>query len=129
VIDVIKLKKIRLDKKGMQSFLGPLETDVLLALWKLEKARTREVYSLLKNRRKVALTSVAVMLDRLHQKGIVVRTIEDGRGGGHYIYAPKTSRQEFEESVIGNTVNKLINSFGDVAANYFYKRFSKRRGR
>lgn len=123
---MVKLKRMRLDKKGMQTFLSPLETDVLTALYKLEKARTREIHRLLGQRRKVALTSVAVMLDRLHQKGIVRRAIEDGRGGGHYIYSPRTSRHEFEESIVDDAVNKLINSFGPVAANYFYKRFSKK---
>lgn len=123
---VMKLNKLRLDRKGMHSFLSPLETDTLILLWKLEKARTREIHRLLKRRRKVALTSVAVTLDRLHKKGIVFRTIEDGRGGGHYIYYPKKTRHEFEESIIDNAVNKLINNFGPVAANYFYKRFSKK---
>ncbi len=123
---MVKLKKFRLDKKGMQSFLSPLETDVLTTLYKLEKARTREIHRLLKQRRHVAFTSVIVMLDRLHKKGIVARTIESGQGGGHYIYYPKASRQEFEESVVDNTVNKLISNFGDVAANYFHKRFSKK---
>lgn len=122
----MKLNKLRFDKKGVQSFLSPLETDTLLILWKLEKARTREVYRLLKRKRKVALTSIAVTLDRLHKKGIVLRTIEDGRGGGHYIYYPKETRQEFEESIVDNAVNKLINNFGPVAANYFYKRFSRK---
>lgn len=123
---MVKVNKLRLDRKGVQSFLSPLETDTLHILWKLETARTREVHRLLKRRRKVALTSVAVTLDRLHRKDIVIRTIENGRGGGHYIYSPKTSRQDFEESVVDNAVNKLINNFGPVAANYFYKRFSKK---
>lgn len=126
MVAMVKLNKLRLDRKGARTFLSPLETDTLVTLWKLEEARTREIHKLLKRRRKVALTSVAVMLDRLHQKGIVVRTIENGRGGSHYIYSPRFSKQEFEESVIDHTVNKLINNFGQVAANYFYKRFSKR---
>ncbi len=129
LISMVKLNKLRLDRKGMQSILSPLETDTLLVLWGLEKARTREIHKLLKRRKKAALTSVAVILDRMHRKGIVVRTIENGRGGSHYLYSPRFSRQEFEESVIDHTVNKLINNFGQVAANYFYKRFSKREGK
>ncbi len=122
---MVKINKLRFDKKGAQSFLSPLETDTLVILWKLEKARTREVHKLLKRRRKVALTSVAVTLDRLHQKDLVIRKVENGRGGSHYIYSPRFSKQEFEESIVDHTVNKLINNFGQVAANYFYKRFSK----
>lgn len=127
MIIVVKVNKLRLDKRGMHTLLSPLETDALLLLWRLDNAKVRDLHMLLKRNRKVALTSVAVILDRLHQKGIVARTVEKGRGGGHYIYYTKTSREEFEESVIDSTVNKLMNTFGSVAANYFYKRFSGRR--
>ena len=127
MIVVVKVNKLRLDKKGMRTLLSPLETDALLLLWKLDQARVRELHRLLKRNRRVALTSVAVILDRLHQKGMVSRTVEKGRGGGHYIYYPRSSRQEFEESVIDHTVNKLMTNFGNVAANYFYKRFAGRR--
>ncbi len=122
---MVKVNKIRFDKKGMKSLMSPLETDTLLMLWRLKKARVREIHNRLKKSRRVALTSIAVSLDRLHQRGIVSRTVEKGLGGGHYIYYPKASRQEFEESVIEHTVNKLMNNFGPVAANYFYKRFRK----
>lgn len=127
MIVVVKINKIRLDKKGMHTLLSPLETDALLLLWKLEQARVRELHRLLRRNRQVALTSVAVILDRLYQKGIVSRIVETGRGGGHYIYYPKSSKKEFEESIIDHTVNKLMNNFGRVAANYFYKRFSGRK--
>lgn len=125
----MKVNKIRFDKKGVKGLLSPLETGTLILLWRLEKARVREIHNRLKKNRKVALTSIAVTLDRLHQKGIVSRTVEKGRGGGHYIYFPKTTKQEFEESIVDHTVNRLINNFGPIAANYFYKRFSKRRSR
>jgi len=124
---MVKVNRLRFDRKGMQSILSPLETDTLRLLWKLEQSRVSDLHRLLKRNRKVALTSVAVILDRLHQKGVVSRTIEKGRGGGHYIYCPKTTKEKFEESVIENAVDKLINNFGHVAANYFYKRFAGRR--
>lgn len=123
---MVNINKIRLDRKGVKTLLSPLETETLLILWKLKRTRVREIHRLLRRNRKVALTSVAVTLDRLHQKGIVSRIIEKGRGGGHYVYYPKSTKHEFEESIIEHTVNKLINSFGPVAANYFHKRFSKR---
>lgn len=124
---MVKVKKVHLEKKGVESVLSPLECDVIRVLWKKDRAKVRDIYAVLKKNRNVALTSVAVILDRLHQKNIVSRTIENGRGGGHYIYYPRSSKQELEESVIDHTVKKLMNNFGPVAANYFYKRFSKRR--
>ncbi len=122
---MVNVEKIRFNKKGMNSLLSPLESDTLDLLWKKDQAKVKDLHNILKKDRKVALTSVAVILDRLHQKGIVTRTIESGRGGGHYIYSTKESKEEFEETIVDNTVNKLINTFGPTAVNYFNKRFKK----
>ena len=121
----MQVKKISLQKKNL-GVLSPLEMDVLNTLWKKHQSmRVRDIYSLLKNKRKVALTSVAVILDRLYEKKIVKRTIETGRGGEHYIYSFKISEEDFGNSVIDKTVNKLIDNFGPIAVNYFNERFSK----
>ncbi|MBI2971807.1 MAG: BlaI/MecI/CopY family transcriptional regulator [Candidatus Aenigmarchaeota archaeon] len=116
------VSRIRLNKRGL-GVLSPLETEVLELLWKKESARVRDIYADLKPRRAVALTSVAVMLDRLHAKGVVERRAEPGRGGYHYIYAAKTSKEEFENTVIERTVDKLIDTFGKTAVAYFNERF------
>lgn len=121
----MEVNKIRLEKKGIESLLSPLEADVMKLLWKKEKSRVREIHASLKKDRKVALTSVAVILDRLHTRGMVSRTAEQGRGGTHYIYSANASKEGFEAKVIENTVEKLISSFGPVAVNYFNERFSK----
>jgi predicted transcriptional regulator len=121
------INRIRLERKGLESLLGPLEADILKILWTKDEARVREVYNLLKNKRKVALTSVAVTLDRLYEKKLVKRDVESGKGGTHYIYSTRTSKGDFESSVIENTVNKLIDNFGNVAVNYFNERFAKKK--
>ncbi len=121
----MKISKLRLEKKGIESMLSPLEADVMKILWKKGKGRVREIHAGLKKSRKAALTSVAVILDRLHTKGIVSRTAERGRGGTHYIYSANVDRESFETKIIENTVEKLISSFGPVAVNYFNERFSK----
>ena len=122
----MEVVRIRLNKKGMKSLLSPLEAEVLSALWKRKGAKARDIYMTVRKKRKVALTSVAVILDRLHDKKLVSRSIEKGRGGIHYIYsaAPK---QEIESTIVEKTVNKLINNFGSVAVNYFNERFGKKR--
>lgn len=123
---MVNVNSIRFTKQGIKSVLSPLECDVIEVLWSCGECRVQNIYKMLKkNKRKVALTSVAVILDRLYKKGIVVRRIEKGLGGGHYVYSAKTTKEDFEESIVENTVNKLMNTFGSVAANYFYKRFSK----
>ena len=126
---MVKVKSIKVEKKGLEAILSPLETQVLNILWEKKSARVKDIYKELRRRRKrVALTSVAVILDRLYNKGVVTRRIERGRGGGHYIYT-SIPREKFEESVIESTVNKLIENFGKVAINYFYERFHHKMGK
>lgn len=111
---------------GDFNVLSPLEGDVLNVLWPDRQMRVRDIYKLLKKDRKVALTSVAVILDRLFEKGVVDRKIETARGGLRYVYFPKKDKKQFEKSVVEEAVNKLIAKFGDVAVSYFNERFVKK---
>jgi predicted transcriptional regulator len=119
------MKKLKLGQK-FESILSPLESDVLGVLWPNKSMKVRQIYSVLKKKRKVALTSVAVILDRLHEKGIVDREAETGRGGVRYIYFPIQNKKQFEKSIIENAVNKMIEKFGSTAVTYFNERFSKK---
>ncbi len=110
---------------GNFDVLSPLESDVLDVLWPDRQMRVRDIYKLLRKERKVALTSIAVILDRLFEKGVVDRKIEAARGGLRYMYFPKKNRKQFETSVVEETVNKLISKFGEVAVSYFNERFVK----
>jgi len=126
---MVMFSRIRLQRKGLETLLSPLEADILKILWSEKEVRVRDVYNKLKGKRKVALTSVAVILDRLHKKKLVTRNIQVGRGGYHYIYLTKITRADFESSVVAKTVDKLVENFGDVAVNYFYERFVKKKTR
>lgn len=123
---MVKVNSIRVSKNSV-AVLSPLENDVLKILWRNEEMRVRDIYKILKKRREVALTSIAVILDRLHEKSIVTRRIGVGRGGEHYIYSPSCSQEDFAQSVVEKTVNRLIDKFGPVAVTYFNERFSKRK--
>jgi predicted transcriptional regulator len=105
--------------------LSPLEQDVLKCLWDREEMYVREMYNCLKGKRKVALTSIAVILDRLHQKGLVQRSVETSRGGFRYLYSAAKTQVEFERHMVENAVNGIINRFGKTALSYFNERFAK----
>lgn len=115
----------RVGGKASFGVLSPLENDVLNELWPDKKLRVRDIYQKLRKQRKVALTSVAVILDRLFEGGIVNRQIESARGGLRYVYFPKQDKKQFEKSIVEQTVNKLIANFGDAAISYFNERFVK----
>jgi len=105
--------------------LSPLESAVLCCLWQKEKMYVRDLFDCLKKERKVALTSIAVILDRLHKKGLVTREVENSRGGFRYLYRASKNEKEFERTMVENAVNSLISKFGKTALSYFDERFSK----
>lgn len=117
----------RIYRNRFPSVLSPLEADVLKLLWPDRSMKVKQIYDQLKPKRKVALSSVAVILDRLHDKNVVERKIETARGGFRYIYTPKKDKKEFEKSVVDDVVNQLIEKFGSSAVSYFNERFSRKR--
>lgn len=123
---MVTISRIRFSKKGLHTMLSPLECDILEVLWKKNDAKVRDIYKVVRKKRKVALTSIAVILDRLHKRNLVNRKIESGRGGYHYIYEAKITRNDFEHSIVESTVDKLIECFGPTAVNYFHERFKKK---
>lgn len=117
-------------KSGVAAMLSPLEAQVCEVLWREcrdnRHLRVREIHQKLKGKR-VALTSVAVILDRLYRKGLVSRETGTGRGGIFYRYFPKATRQEAEYAMLDKAVNKLLTAFGPSAVSYFNERFSIRK--
>ncbi|OGD54300.1 hypothetical protein A3K80_08135 [Candidatus Bathyarchaeota archaeon RBG_13_38_9] len=119
------IKKIQLEKKGLETILSTLEADIMHLLWKKSPLRVKEIHKELGEKHDVALTTIAVTTDRLYQRGIVKRHIEPGRGGLHYLYYPSKSKNEFGKTIVDQTVNKLIETFGSAAVSYFDQRFKK----
>lgn len=114
--------KIDLDKKGMESVVGNLESDILCSLWgKNRKTTCREVFEDIKKKHKVAYSTVVVYLDRMYQKKLVERKTETGKGGIKYLYSPKYSRDEFVSSISKKFVDYLKKSFGEASIAYLKK--------
>ena len=120
---MVKIKNI---KTNIECVLSPLEADILRAIWPNKTMRVREVYNKLKKKKKVALSSVAVLLDRLYEKKVVDRKIETARGGLRYLYFPIKTKMQFEKSIVESTVDKLIERFGSTAVSYFNERFKEK---
>ena len=109
--------------------VSPFEQDVLNILWNGNAMLVRDIHAILKLKRKVAHTSVAVILDRLRQKGLAGRKTETCRGGTRYWYYSKTPKHQFARRVLDSSINSLVERFGSTAITYFEERFSRRRPR
>ncbi len=109
------------------SKLSPLESEIIKTINPKQTYTTSEVYSLIKKRKKVAESSIPVLLDRLHQKGLLKRNTENAKGGIRFIYSINESKEEFERSVVENVVNKLVDKFGSKAIAYFNESFKRKK--
>lgn len=86
--------------------LTPLELEIMKVLWETGAANVNTVQGRLA--RESAYTTVQTMLNVLHRKGKVKRTLKDKA----YFYRPAVSRR----AVVGQTVKDLVNRMFDGSA-------------
>jgi predicted transcriptional regulator len=89
--------------------LGPLEQQLLSALWMRGSATVREMLDA--GSINLAYTTVMTTLDRLYKKQLLNRAAE----GRAFRYSPRYTQQELEKAAIGETIRQLLGS-GDAAS-------------
>ena len=82
--------------------LTPLELEIMHVLWELEAANVQTVQQHLP--RKLAYTTVQTMLNILHRKGKVKRTLKERA----YFYNPAVSRSQAVGQHMGDIVDRLF---------------------
>ena len=75
--------------------LGPLEVDVMEAMWQFGASNVRDVVGRLE--RKLAYTTVMTTLDRLYKKGLLNREMTDRA----FVYLPKVTREDWDRRRAG----------------------------
>ena len=113
--------------KGIVDSLSPLEVEIINVLVPDKKYRVKDIYALVKD--KASKSSISVILDRLYQKGLVKRTVENAKGGMRFVYALEQDKERFEKSVVENVVDSVIKKFGPRAFVYFNESLKKRNGK
>jgi predicted transcriptional regulator len=85
--------------------LGSLETEVMTSLRDLKEAPARDVRRSLEQRGvRVAYTTVATILSRLFEKGLVRRRRETCRGGERYVYRTANVEQKYLKNLLRGVV-------------------------
>lgn len=101
--------------------LGKLEKQVMDIIWEHKQCSARDVLNKLETDRKLAYTTVATILQRLCEKGLIRKT-EDKSG---YIYFPKLTKEKYSKNIAQSFLKKFINSFGDTAIASFAESIDK----
>ena len=91
--------------------LGDLEKEIMEILWSCGKCSVQEVVKNLQSKRSIAYTTVATVLNRLHDKNIVTKTAEKN----FHFFSPSISKDEYSTSVVSKFMQDFMHSFGDAA--------------
>jgi len=81
--------------------LSPLELDCMNALWPVGEATVRDIQQALYPTRPRAYTTIMTILDRMAQKGIVLRH----KSGRAWVYRPNLSAQEARSQALAHLVD------------------------
>jgi BlaI family penicillinase repressor len=84
--------------------LGELQQAILSVLWSREAATTAAVHEALRPKRGLALTTIATMLRKMEDKGLVSHTV-DGR---QFVYRAAVSEDQVRRSMVGELVGRLF---------------------
>jgi predicted transcriptional regulator len=104
-------------KKDIRKVLGDLEATVMEATWKLDKGDVKAIHQIVYKEKKVAVTTVATILDRLHKKGLVNRNLLTTHSL-KYEYSPAFTKMAFENAVVRDVFKGLLETFEDATIYY-----------
>ncbi len=90
--------------------LGELQHAIMKVLWQRSEATVAEVHEALYEERGLAPTTIATMLRKMENKGVVAHRVEDR----HFVYRPAVTEDDVRSSMVGELVNRLF--AGDPAA-------------
>jgi predicted transcriptional regulator len=82
--------------------LGPLERELLDAVWRLGQASVRDVLAAVEHA--VAYTTAMTVLDRLYKKGVLDRE----RVGRAYVYSAAASSEQLQSSLMMGLLQRLL---------------------
>ena len=102
-------------RNQLDAVLGPLEADVMDAVWERGDTTVRDVHAVLVHRRDIAYTTVMTTMTRLAAKGLLKR---DTSSLAHR-YRPTVTRDEYARSTVHSVVDWLVNNFPEPAISYF----------
>jgi len=81
------------------------ELEIMKIVWRLENATVRDVYETLRERRKIAYTTVMTMMKILEKKKYLKKRVKDRA----YVYQPTRAKEQVIKSMVQEFVNRVFN--------------------
>ena len=84
--------------------LGELQHAIMSVLWERGEATTGDVHEALRAERGLAFTTIATMLRKMEDKGVVAHRTE----GRQFVYRPTVTESQVRRSMVGELVERLF---------------------
>ena len=81
------------------------ELEIMKIVWRLERATVRDVYEALRERRRIAYTTVMTMMNILEQKQHLKKSQEDRA----YLYRPARPKQSVIRGMVREFLDRVFN--------------------
>ena len=97
-------KWLRSTKGAPFTGIGSLEADILAVVWELDTTTVRQVYETLRERRKIAYTTVMTVMNNLVKKHLLTQD----KSRIAYLYTPAIPGREVVDTVLHSVVDRLL---------------------
>jgi BlaI family transcriptional regulator, penicillinase repressor len=104
-------KWLRSTKGAPFTGIGSLEADILAVVWELDTTTVRQVYETLRERRKIAYTTVMTVMNNLVKKHLLTQD----KTKIAYLYTPAIPGREVVDTVLHSVVDRLLRGQYNVA--------------
>ena len=104
-------KWLRSTKGAPFTGIGSLEADILAVVWELDTTTVRQVYETLRERRKIAYTTVMTVMNNLVKKHLLTQD----KSSIAYLYTPAIPGREVVDTVLHSVVDRLLRGQYNVA--------------
>ena len=99
--------------------LSDLEQEVMGIIWTACPCSIKEIKTILDTKKKLAYTTVATIVQRLEQKGMLKRASECEGDCNCIKYEAKLSKKEYTKILAQSFLHNFQKSFGDIAITSF----------
>lgn len=114
-----KNERISLSEPGMSKFLSGIELRVMEYMWSRQgPAKSSEIAAAIGG---VKITTIAPILDRLTECGLLKRVLDESGGRFRYLYTAAGTREQAQRALVDRVAESLVASFGHVAVAAFSK--------
>ncbi len=126
MVNLFSWTDYRPQREGIETVLSPIESEIILIMWRRKRATVRTVKILLSNKKNLKRATVNAAMKSLCERGLLSSSITKGKGGLKYIYKIKISRRKFEKCIIDKVLDSLLKSYGRTAQKIIKEKIKRR---